>query len=163
MAPRERSFPDFVGPGAGGSPARPFFGTERGRDEGALLHALTRALAVLIRNGAQESALRESFVDAMTGLGAEKGLLIQVRRVDPLDIAILHAGGLSAETREACLALQPSPGISPTLIRTVIEDGEPRLVENSAVLGLDGTASLCGRPCSVLCVPVTDSLTGSVV
>jgi transcriptional regulator with GAF, ATPase, and Fis domain len=124
---------------------------------------LTSALAVLVRSGAPESALRESFVHAMTGLGAEKGLLIQVRRLDPLELAILHAGGLSAETEEACRTLHSSPGISPTLIRRAIEDGEARLVENSAVLGLDGTASLCGRPCSVLCVPVADSLTGGVV
>ncbi len=164
MAPREQVFPDSVGTGARGSSARPFLGAERRRrDEGALLHALTRALAVLVRSGAQESALRESFLDAMTGLGAEKGLLIQVRRLEPLEIAILHAGGLSAETEQACLALQSSPGISPTLIRSAIEDGEARLVENSAVLSLDGTASLCGRAFSVLCVPVADSLTGSVV
>jgi transcriptional regulator with GAF, ATPase, and Fis domain len=164
MAPREQVFPDSVGPGAGGSSARPFFAIDRrARDERALLHALTRALAVLVRSGAQESALQESFVDAMTGLGAEKGLLIQVRRVEPLEIAILHAGGLSAETEQACRALQSSPGISPTLIRAAIEDGEARLVENSAVLSLDGTASLCGRPFSVLCVPVADSLTSSVV
>src|SRR5512139_723229 len=164
MAPREQVFPDSVGPGASGSSAQSFFGIgRRGRDERALLHALTRALAVLVRSGAQESALRESFVDAMTGLGAEKGLLIQVRRFEPLEIAILHAGGLSAETEQACRALQSSPGISPTLIRSAIEDGEARLVENTAVLSLDGTASLCGRPFSVLCVPVADSLTGSVV
>ncbi len=164
MAPREQVFPDSVGPGASGSSAQSFFGIgRRGRDERALLHALTRALAVLVRSGAQESALRESFVDAMTGLGAEKGLLIQVRQLEPLEIAILHAGGLSAETEQACRALQSSPGISPTLIRSAIEDGEARLVENSAVLSLDGTASLCGRPLSVLCVPVADSLTGSVV
>jgi transcriptional regulator with GAF, ATPase, and Fis domain len=164
MAPTEQVFPDSVGPGASGSSAQPFFGIDRrGRDERALLHALTRALAVLVRSGAQESALRESFVDAMTGLGAEKGLLIQVRRFEPLEIGILHAGGLGAETEQACRALQSSPGISPTLIRSTIEDGEARLVENSAALSLDGTASLCGRPFSVLCVPVADSLTGSVV
>jgi transcriptional regulator with GAF, ATPase, and Fis domain len=164
MAPRERVFPHSVGRGAGGSSAQPLFAIDgRARDERALLHALTRALAVLVRSGGQESALRESFVDAMTGLGAEKGLLIQVRRIEPLEIAVLHAGGLSAETEQACRALQSSPGISPTLIRAAIEDGEARLLENSAVLGLDRTASLCGRPFSVLCVPVADSLTGSVV
>jgi DNA-binding NtrC family response regulator len=164
MAPREQVFFNSVGPGAGASPAQPLFGFERRRrDETALLHALTRALAALVRSGAQDCALRESFVDAMRGLGAEKGLLIQVRRSEPLEIAILHAGGLSAETEHACLALRSSPGISPTLIRRAIEDGEARLVENSAVLGLDRTASLCGRAFSILCVPVADSLTGSVV
>jgi transcriptional regulator with GAF, ATPase, and Fis domain len=164
MAPREQVFPDSVGQGHSASSAQPVFGTDRrGRDERALLHALTRALAVLVQSGAQESALRESFVHAMTGLGAEKGLLIQVLRLDPLEIAILHAGGLSAETERACLALQSSPGISPTLIRNAIADGEARLLENSAALSLDRTASLCGRPVSVLCAPVADSVTGSVV
>ena len=61
---------------------------QRGRDETALLHALTKALAVLVRSGAQESALRESFVHAMTGLGAERRAWCQVRRApgrrDPL-------------------------------------------------------------------------------
>jgi transcriptional regulator with GAF, ATPase, and Fis domain len=163
MAPREQSFPYSVGPGARGSPAQPFSGIPRGRDQRELLHALTRALAVLVRSGAQESALRESFGAAMAGLAAEKGFLLYVRSLDPLEVDILHAGGLSAETAEACRALRSSPGISPTLIRRAIEDGEARLVENSAVLGLDGTASLCGQPCSVLCVPVEDSLTGGVV
>ncbi len=164
MAPREQTFPNSVGTGARASSAQPFFGLERRpRNEAALLHALTRALAALVRSGVQECALRESFVDAMTGLGAEKGLLIQVRRTEPLEIAILHAGGLSPETEHACLALRSTPGISPTLIRSAIEDGEARLVENSAVLGLDRTASLSGRAFSVLCAPVADSLTGSVV
>jgi transcriptional regulator with GAF, ATPase, and Fis domain len=166
MAPREEAFSTSVRPRSSGSTAQrslAFATDQRGRDETALLNALTRALAVLVRSGAQDSALRESFVHAMRGLGAEKGLLIQVRRPQPLEIAILHAGGLSAENEEACRALQSSPGISPTLIRRAIEDGEARLLENSSALGLDGTASLCGRPSSVLCVPVADSLTGGVV
>jgi transcriptional regulator with GAF, ATPase, and Fis domain len=166
MAPREQLFPSSERPRSGGSSARSpvVLGTDRrGRDERALLHALTRALAVLVRSGAQEKALQESFLHAMTGLDAEKGLLIQVREARPLEIAILHAGGLSVENEEACRALRSSPGISPTLIRSTIEKGEPLLVENSSLLGLDGTASLCGRPCSILCVPVADSLTGAVV
>jgi transcriptional regulator with GAF, ATPase, and Fis domain len=164
MAPREQVFPNSVGPGARASSAQPFLSLKRRpRDEAALLHALTRALAVLVRSGPHERALRESFVDAMTGLGAEKGLLIQVRQAQPLEIAILHAGGVTVETEQACLALRSSPGISPTLIRSVIEDGQARLLENSAVVALDRTASLCGQPFSVLCAPVADSLTGSVV
>jgi DNA-binding NtrC family response regulator len=164
MAPREQVFSNSIEKGACASSVQPLLGLERRRrDERALLHALTRALAALVRSGAQDRALRESFVHAMTGLGAEKGLLIQVRQAEPLEIAILHAGGLTTETQNACLALQSSPGISPTLIRGAIEDGEARFVENSAVLGLDRTASLSGRAFSILCVPVTDSLAGSVV
>jgi len=140
------------------------FGTDqRGRDETALLHALTRALAVLVRSGQHESALRESFVDAMTGLGAEKGVLIQVRQQHPLDVEILYSTGLDAENEAAFKDLRSSPGVSPTLIRRAIEDGDARLIENSNVLGLDTTPSLRGLPYSVLCAPVTDSLTGAVV
>ena len=136
---------------------------QRGRDETALLHALTRALAVLVKSGGPESALRESFVHAMTGLGAEKGVLIQVLQQHPIEVEILYATGLSPENEAACRELRSSPGISPTVIRKAIEDGEPRLIENSSVMGLDATAALRGRPYSVLCAPVADSLTGGAV
>jgi transcriptional regulator with GAF, ATPase, and Fis domain len=135
---------------------------QRGRDETALLHALNKAF-VLLRTGAQESALRESFAMAMRGLGAEKGVLIQVRQQHPLDVEILYASGLNAENESAFRDLRSSPGVSPSLIRRVLETGEARLIENSNVLGLDVTPSLRGRPHSVLCVPVTDSLVGDVV
>ena len=78
----------------------------RGRDEAELLHALTRALEVLVRSGAPESALRASFAHAMAGLAAEKGMLIQVRRQSPLDLAILHAGGLCEENADSIRALK---------------------------------------------------------
>ncbi len=133
------------------------------RDETELLHALTRALAVLVTTGGRESALRESFVHAMAGLGAEKGVLIQVRQQQPLDVEILYSTGLSLENEAACRELRSSPGISPTLIRRAIDEGEALLIENSSVLGLDADASLRGRTYSVLCAPVADSLTGAVV
>src|SRR5262249_50423936 len=82
MAPRERPPRPPAGARDAASSAQRslvFETDQRGRDETALLHALNRAF-VLLRNGAQESALRESFVLAMTGLGAEKGVLIQVRQ-----------------------------------------------------------------------------------
>jgi transcriptional regulator with GAF, ATPase, and Fis domain len=139
----------------------PFGAAPNPRDETELLHALTRALAVLVTTGGRESALRESFVHAMAGLGAEKGVLIQVRQQHPLDVEILYSTGLSPENEAACREMRSSPGISPTLIRKAIEDGEARLIENSG--GLDVDASLRGRPYSVLCAPVADSLTGGVV
>jgi transcriptional regulator with GAF, ATPase, and Fis domain len=120
-------------------------------------------LAVLVTTGGRESALRESFVHAIAGLGAEKGVLIQVRQQHPLDVEILYSTGLSPENEAACRELRTTPGISPTLIRRAIEDAEARLIENSGVLGLDADASLRGRSYSVLCAPVADSLTGGVV
>ena len=135
---------------------------QRGRDETALLHALRMALAVLVRNGRRESALQESFAQAMTGLGAERGVLVQVRQAHPLELEILYAKGLTQENEAAFRELRSSPGLSPTLVRKAIEDGEARLIENSSVLGLDVTSSLVGRPHSVLCAPVIDGLTGGV-
>src|SRR6267143_709062 len=107
------------------------------RDETELLHALTDALAVLVRSGAPDSALRESFVHAMAGLGAEKGVVVEVVQTQPLEVEILYATGMSPENEAACRTLRSSPGISPTLIRKAVEEGRPRLVENSQFLGLD--------------------------
>jgi transcriptional regulator with GAF, ATPase, and Fis domain len=134
-----------------------------GRDETELLHALSRALSVLVQSGGTEDALRETFVHAMAGLDAEKGVLVEVRRDHPLELDILYATGLSAENEEAFRSLRSSPGISPTVIQKAVDSREPRLVENSQFLGLDATASLHGRPYSVLCAPVMDSLTGAVI
>jgi transcriptional regulator with GAF, ATPase, and Fis domain len=164
--PREKVSPPPITPADGVPCAQRsllFETQQRGRDETALLHALTRALAVLVRSGELESALSASFVDAMTGLGAEKGVLIHVAQQHPPEVEILYATGLSPENEAACRALRSSPGISPSMIRTAIEDGQGRLIENSSVTGLDTTASLRGRPYSVLCVPVADSLTGGAV
>jgi len=166
MPPRERVSPPSVGPDDTESCAQRsllFETDQRGRDETALLHALTRALAVLVQRGGQQSALRESFADAMTGLGAEKGVLVQVRQQDPLGLELLCAKGLSPENEAAFRDLRSSPGISPSLMRKAIEDGQARLIENSSVLGLDATPSLRGRPYSVLCAPVADSLTRDTV
>ncbi len=166
MSPRESVSPPSTRPDDGSRCAQRsllFETRQRGRDETALLHALTSALAVLVRSGGPESALRESFVDAITGLGAEKGVLFHVTQQHPPEVDILYATGLSPDNEAACRALRSSPGISPTVIRRAIEDGQGRLIENSSVMGLDATASLRGRPFSVLCVPVADSLTGGVV
>src|SRR5262249_591837 len=56
-------------------------------------------------------------------------------------------------------------GVSPSRIRKAIESGEPQLVENSQFedKGASETASLRGRPYSVLCAPVSDPWTGSVL
>jgi transcriptional regulator with PAS, ATPase and Fis domain len=78
-------------------------------------------------------------------------------------VEILYSTGMSPENEAACRQLRSSPGISPTLIRKAVEEGKPRLVENSQFLGLDVTASLSGAPYSVLCAPVTDSLSGGAV
>src|SRR5689334_24636354 len=95
MASRNRPFADVTAPVEGDQRSLPF-DTPRRRDETELLQALTRAFAELVSGGVQESALRESFLHAMAGLGAEKGVLVQVRNEAPLEVEILYATGLTA-------------------------------------------------------------------
>src|SRR6266568_9492100 len=143
MAPRDQVSPPSAGPlDSGCSAQRPLpFGTSPGRDETSLLRALTKALAALVRSGAREPALHESFVHAVAGLGAQKGVLMQVRQQHPLDVEILYATGLDSEDEAAFRALRSSPGVSPAAVRQAVEDGEARLIENSSLLGLDATSS----------------------
>ena len=128
MSSRNRPSADVLAPAVGVAYAQkslPFDSARRDRDETKLLHALTKAFAVLVGRGGQESALRESFVHAMEGLGAEKGVLVQVRQPQPLELEILYATGLTPENEAACVSLRSSPGISPTLIRKTIEERQP--------------------------------------
>ncbi len=131
----------------------------RSRDEKALLTALTTALSTLVRAGDTGAALRQSFIHAIGGLDAEKGVVVQLVEADPPQLEILCGRGLTPENEAACQELRSSPGISPSVVRQALETGEPRLVENSQVGGLDQTASLHGQPYSVICAPVMDSLT----
>src|SRR6266568_1547115 len=165
MAPRDQVSPPSAGPlDSGSSAQRPLpFGASPCRDETSLLRALTKALAALVRSGAREPALQESFIDAVAGLGAQKCVLMQVRQQHPLDVEILYATGLDSEDEAAFRALRSSPGVSPAAVRHAVEDGEARLIENSSLLGLDATSSSRDVPCSLLCAPVADSLTGGVV
>jgi transcriptional regulator with GAF, ATPase, and Fis domain len=132
------------------------------RNETKLLHALTRALAELAKSGDPEAALRETFKDAMDGLGAAKGVLVQVREETPPEIEVLCAVGLSQEEEASCRSLQSCPGISPTVIRNAIEQRDTTLIQDSSGMGPEGTLSLRVRPFSVMCAPVSDSLTDSV-
>jgi DNA-binding NtrC family response regulator len=131
----------------------------RARDEKALLTALTTALSVLVRAGDTGAALRESFSHAIGGLDAEKGVVVQLVETDPPQLEILCGRGLSSENEAACRELLSSPGISPSVIRQALETGQSCLVENSQIGGMDQTASLQGRPYSVICAPVVDTLT----
>ena len=166
MAPRDRVSAPSVGPrDRASSDQHPlvFETSQDGRNETALLNALTKALARHVGTAVREPALQESFVGAAVGLGAEKGVLMRVRQQDPLDVEILFATGLDSEDEVAFRVLRSSPGVSQTIVRQVIEDGEARLIETSSELGAEATAPQGGQPRSVLCAPVADSLTGSVV
>src|SRR5260370_24630201 len=162
MARRDQASPRSAGPVDSGSSAqRPSpCGTSPARDETSLLRALTKALAALVRSGAREPALHESFIDAVAGLGAQKGVLMQVRQQDPLDVEILYATGLDSEDEAGFRVLRSSPGVGPAAVRQVVEDGHATRIEDSSLLGLEATSSFQDEPCSLLCAPVADSLTG---
>ena len=141
----------------------PFEGSGVTRNDAQLLHSLRKALLIADRDGIAEQVLKGSFGDAVTGLGAEKGVLLYVRQQHPIEVEILYAVGLSSEEESVCCGLRSALGISATLIRNAIDDGEARLIENPGGLGLDVNAALRDRPCSVICAPITDSLTAGVV
>jgi DNA-binding NtrC family response regulator len=132
---------------------------------GDLLRAVTRALEVLGTRQDETSALSESFAAAVQAFGAGKALLLRVKQTAPLEMESLSAVGLDSEQVEAAVAGRSVEGVSASLIRKAVEAGEPQLVENSQFEGKPAaeTGSLTGRPHSVLCAPVTDPWTRSVL
>ena len=135
---------------------------ERSHD---LLQAVTRALEILGAARDQTAALTESFEHAARAFGAEKALLLRVRQSDPPELESIRAAGLSFEEVVACVKGRSVEGVSPSRIRRAIETLEVQLIENSQFEGARAaeTASLRGRPHSVLCAPVSDPWTGSVL
>lgn len=130
-----------------------------------LLQAVTRALEILGSARDQTAALTESFEHAARAFGAEKALLLRVRQSEPLELESVRAVGLDFEEVLACVKGRSVEGVSSSRIRRAIETLEVQLVENSQLEGAHAaqTASLRGRPHSVLCAPVSDPWTGSVL
>src|SRR6185295_17924112 len=123
-----------------------------------LLQAVTRALEILGSARDQTAALTESFEHAARAFGAEKALLLRVRHGEGAELESIRAHGLLFEQVVACVKGRSVDGVSPSRIRRAIETQEVQLVENSQFDGAHAaeTASLRGRPHSVLCAPVTD-------
>ena len=130
-----------------------------------LLRALTRALQILGTAGDESGALGESFDFAARAFAAEKALLLRVRGVEPLDLESLRAAGLELDEVVACVRGEAVPGVSPSLIRRAVSSREVQVIENSQLDGAEASAtgSLRGRPHSVLCAPVVDPWTHSVL
>jgi DNA-binding NtrC family response regulator len=146
-----------------GAPSEaPVQGDPTERDATLLLGALTTALSALGRTDL-DRALQESFGEAQHGLRARKGLLLVVRGLDPVAFEILYSSGLDAEEQEACRRMRSLRGVSPSVIRRVIEQGRPVFIPNAQVGSgsLDRTASLLEGPQSVLCTPIIDPHTGT--
>src|SRR5262245_50533312 len=134
------------------------------RDLTLLLRALTEALGVLSTGGDRATALRQSFVHAQKGLRALKALLLYVRSTEPLELEILYSSGLTQEQQEACQALQASRGVSPSVIRSAIEERRSVFIPNSQNRpGANRTASLAEGNHSVLCTPILDPLTSAPI
>ena len=130
-----------------------------------LLQPVTRALEILGSARDQTAALTESFEHATRAFGAEKALLLRVKHIEPLELEGIRSVGLDFDQVVACVRGQSVDGVSPSRIRRAIEALEPQIVENSQFEGRDAseTGSLRGRPHSVLCAPVSDPWTGSVL
>jgi transcriptional regulator with GAF, ATPase, and Fis domain len=163
VPPRDHSYAEADKDRTTSAVQRPlaFESPPQGRNEAELRRSLTKALLASVCSGASDSLLKESFAHAVAGLVAKKGVLIQVRQQQPLNVEILYSTGLTPENEVACRELRSSPGISPILIRAAIEGGEARLIGDAS--DLEANDSLRGRPYGVLCAPIADSLTGSVV
>ena len=122
-----------------------------------LLQAVTRALEILGSARDPTAALTESFEHATRAFGAEKALLLRVRHGDPPELESIRAQGLEFEQVVACVKGRSVEGVSASRIRRAIDTLEVQLVENSQFDGTHAaeTASLRGRPHSVLCAPAS--------
>lgn len=137
--------------------------TEEG-DRNLLNLALTIAQRELSRTGDPVVALSASFTYARRGLGAQIALLLYVRQNEPLELDILYASGLTWEQQEACRARRSVEGVSPSVIQEAIDQKTAIYIPNSQAVGDTAkTASLSGDPRSVLCAPILDPYTGSVI
>ncbi len=130
-----------------------------------LLAALARALRVLGSARDETTALSDSFEHAARAFAAEKALLLRVRAGEPAEFEAVRAQGLAFEQVQALVTGQEVEGVSATQIRRAIETRAAQLVENSQFVARSAadTASLRGRPHSVLCAPVLDPWTRAVL
>src|SRR5262245_17242913 len=91
------------------------------RDYVHLLEAINQLLAVLVRAGGEEEAVRASFAAAARGFAAQKALLLLVEEREPLRLRSIQAlGELTSEQIRACERGESVPGVSPSVIRRVI-------------------------------------------
>ncbi|MEP7009220.1 MAG: sigma 54-interacting transcriptional regulator [Acidobacteriota bacterium] len=145
----------------------PVLGTPKTtRDPSRLVDAVNELLAFLASDrGDQREALRTSFEAVAAGLGAQNAVLLLVERTAPLTLRCIHSlGGLTREQLVACEEGRSVRGVSPSVIRRVVETGRPERIHDSLQLG-DGwrTSSLDNTRWSVLCAPVHDPSDGAVL
>jgi len=139
-------------------------------DDSATDHLLTALTVALEHLGGgssvadRKAALRTSFVNARQGLRARKALLLYVSSAVPLELEILESSGLTTEQEQACRRLESCDGVSPSVIRQVIERLDPVWIPNAQERGpADQTRSLSVGSHSVLCAPILEPLTSTVL
>lgn len=134
------------------------------RDYLQLLRSMNEVLRVLTRDGGEEDALRASFAAAAQGFGAENALLLVVEQGDPLQLkAVEVQGSLTPQQVSACERGESVKGISPSVVRRVIETGRSELIRDPRLHPeVARTSSLVGANYSVLCAPVPDAAGKSV-
>ena len=123
-----------------------------------LFRAMNDVLRVLSNDGNEREALRHSFESAAAGFGAQNALLLVVERHEPLVLRCAHSRGtLTARQVSACERGESVKGVSPSVIRRVVESGRPELRAHPlATATAFDTESLSGAEYSVLCAPILD-------
>ncbi|HEV7668421.1 MAG TPA: sigma 54-interacting transcriptional regulator [Thermoanaerobaculia bacterium] len=136
------------------------------RDPVRLIEAVSDLLVFLGGDrGDGRDALRASFKAVAEGLGAQNAVLLLVERTEPLSLRCIHSlGGLTREQLAACEQGQSVRGVSPSVIRRVVETGRPERIRDPLELE-EGcrTVSLDNTRFSVLCAPVLDPADGAVL
>jgi DNA-binding NtrC family response regulator len=130
-----------------------------GRDYGQLLDAMNVMLTELSSDGGEQEALSASFAASARGFGAEKALLLSVEQTDPLRLrAICTTGKLSPGQVRACERGESVPGVSPSVIRSVLASRRPELIEDARLRSEPSrTPSLAAGGYGVLCAPIMDA------
>jgi two-component system nitrogen regulation response regulator NtrX len=133
-------------------------------DHGSLYKAMTVARKEMLRTGRPLEALHASFEHFLRGLRGQVGLLLGVKTSDPLELEILYAKAMSPAQMDACVRGESVEGVSPSVIREAIKKRSTVFIPNSQdVPERERTSSLEGDAYSVLCAPIIDSSTESVV
>jgi hypothetical protein len=130
------------------------------RNYPALFLALGDVLDALFEGKPREDALEASFEWATEGFGAEKAVLLAVGANDTKRRALAHKGLADYEVI-ACESGGSVPGVSTTCIGEVVQSGQIMLIQDTSRPG-GMTSGAFGRPYSVLCAPILDSLGRSV-
>lgn len=121
-----------------------------------LLEALTRAFRA-VSGDDDGAALRTSFQALARGLRVQRAFLARMHERGRVG-EVLVAQGLDSAQVAALRSGHSSPGVSPSLVRTAIESGQPQFVPDTRLRlrGLQLTGSLTSGAYSVICQAIHD-------